>query len=290
MRHLPALDPAWTPAPSAASAGPLPLASGRAARWLRGVSTGWLGVTLLGQIVFAAYVLALYGGAQAAGELQRWNTATPRGHVPGEPWGNLVFGSHVAFTVVVVFGGLIQLLPVLRRHAPALHRWNGRLYLVSAAVLAVGGVLMLLTRGTVGSAWQQAGTALNGAVILVCALVAWRHARARRIAAHRRWALRLFMAVSGVWFFRVGLMAWLLANQAPVGFDPETFTGPFLVALAFAQFLLPLAVLELVFRAQAPGASARLQAATAGLVAVLTLLTALGIAGATAMMWWPHMR
>lgn len=282
MNRLPALEPAWT---TAAAAVPPPA---RAARLLRAVSATWLGVAFAGQLVFAAYVIALYGGGLAAGQLQRWNAATPRGHVPGELWGNLVFGSHVAFTVVVVFGGLIQLLPVLRRHAPRLHRWNGRLYLVSAVVLAVGGVLMMLTRGTVGSFWQQAGTAVNGAVILVFAALAWWHARARRFAAHRRWALRLFMAVSGVWFFRVGLMAWLLANQAPVGFDPETFTGPFLVTLAYAQFLLPLAVLELVFRAQAPGAGARLQAATAALVVVLTMLTALGIAGATAMMWWPR--
>lgn len=281
MRSLP------VPAPARLAA-PVHPPHGRAADLLRATMAGWMGVALAGQVVFAAYVLALYGGALAAGELQRWNTVTPRGHLPGEPWGNLVFGSHVAFTVVVVLGGLVQLLPPLRRHAPALHRWNGRLYLGCAALLAVGGVALMLSRGTVGSAWQQAGTALNGAVILGCAAMAWRHARARRTAVHRRWALRLFIAVSGVWFFRVGLMAWLLLNRAPVGFDPETFTGPVLVALAYAQFLLPLAVLELVFRAQAPGAGARLQAATAALVGVLTLLTAIGIAGATAMMWWPH--
>ena len=284
MNRLPAFEPAGMAAAAPARS------PARAGRLLRVVSAIWLGVAFAGQLVFAVYVIALYGGGLAAGQPQRWNAATPRGHVPGEPWGNLVFGSHVAFTVVVVLGGLIQLLPVLRRHAPRLHRWNGRLYLASAVVLAVGGVLMMLTRGTVGSFWQQAGTALNGAVILVFAAFAWRHARARRFAHHRRWALRLFMAVSGVWFFRVGLMAWLLANQAPVGFDPETFTGPFLVALAYAQFLLPLVVLELVFRAQAPGAAVWLQAATAGLVTALTLLTALGIAGATAMMWWPHLR
>lgn len=284
MRSLP------VPAPALARlAAPAHLSGGRAAGLLRATMAGWMGVALAGQVVFAAYVLALYGGALAAGELQRWNTVTPRGHLPGEPWGNLVFGSHVAFTVVVVLGGLVQLLPPLQRHAPALHRWNGRLYLGCAALLAVGGVALMLSRGTVGSAWQQAGTALNGAVILGCAAMAWRHARARRTAAHRRWALRLFLAVSGVWFFRVGLMAWLLLNRAPVGFDPETFTGPVLVALAYAQFLLPLAVLELVFRAQSPGAGARLQAATAALVGVLTLLTGIGIAGATAMMWWPHM-
>jgi Predicted membrane protein (DUF2306) len=258
------------------------------ARALRWAATGWLGVALLGQIAFAVYVLALYGGGLVAGDLQRWNAVTPRAYQPGDAWGNVVFGSHVLFTVAVVFGGVLQLLPALRRSAPAVHRWNGRLYLLAAVVLATGGVAMMVLRGTVGSALQQTGTALNGVVIVLCAVMAWRHARARRIAEHRRWALRLFVAVSGVWFFRIGLMAWLLLHRAPVGFDPETFTGPFLVALAFAQFALPLAVLELLFHAQAPGAGRTLRLATAALLALLTLLTALGIAGATALMWWPR--
>ena len=76
--------------------------------------------------------------------------------------------------------------------------------------------------------------------------------------------------------------------RAPVGFDPKTFTGPFLVALSFAQFMLPLAVLELTLRAQAPGAGDRLRWIATALMAALTLVTALGITGATALMWWKH--
>jgi len=76
--------------------------------------------------------------------------------------------------------------------------------------------------------------------------------------------------------------------RAPVGFDPATFSGPFLTALALAQFMLPLAVLELVFHAQA-SAQRGLRVAVAGLVAALTVLTAMGIAAATAGMWWPRL-
>lgn len=248
----------------------------------------WLAVAAIGQVVFAAYVLGLYGRAAVAGQWEQWNRVTPRGHVPGDTLGNIVFGMHLLFTVVIVFGGLVQLLPALRRHAPVLHRWNGRVYLLAAVVLALGGIAMLLTRGTVGGVWQQVGTGVNGVVILLCAGLAWGHAHARRIAQHRRWALRLFLAVSGVWFFRIGLMAWLMVFRAPVGFDPITFSGPFLTFLAFAQFLLPLAVLELVFRAQA-SRHAVLSAGTAVLLFVLTALSALGIAGATLMMWWPRL-
>lgn len=261
----------------------------RGAPWLLQAGLlSWLAVGAIGQMVFAAYVLGLYGRAAAAGQWEQWNRVTPRGHVPGDALGNIVFGAHLLFTVVVVFGGLVQLLPALRRHAPALHRWNGRVYLLAAVVLALGGIAMLLTRGTVGGVWQQIGTGLNGVVILLCAALAWHHAHARRTAQHRRWALRLFLAVAGVWFFRIGLMAWLLVFRAPVGFDPTTFSGPFLTFLAFAQCLLPLAVLELVFRAQA-GRHAALSVGTAVLLFALTALSALGIVGATMMMWWPRM-
>ena len=60
------------------------------------------------------------------------------------------------------------------------------------------------------------------------------------------------MVVNGVWFFRVGLMLWLLVNGGPVGFNPATFTGPFLTALSVFTFAIPLSliVLELYVYAQ----------------------------------------
>ncbi len=43
---------------------------------------------------------------------------------------------------------------------------------------------------------------------MICAAMALHYALARNIDAHKRWALRTFIVVSGVWFFRVGLMLW----------------------------------------------------------------------------------
>lgn len=264
---------------------PMPTASPRTP--LQRTVAAWLAVAFIGQLIFAGYVTALYGGAALAGRFEQWNRVTPRGWRADDAVGNLVFGSHVFFTVVIVLGGLVQLLPPLRRRWPALHRWNGRLYVAAAVVLALGGVAMILTRGTVGGLWQQVGTAVNGLAVLLCAAMAWRHARAREFERHRRWALRLFLCVSGVFFFRIGLMAWLGIFRAPVGFDAKSFSGPFLTALAFGQFLLPLLVLELVFHAQGTARRA-VRGATTVLVGALTLLTAFGIAMATMGMWLPR--
>jgi hypothetical protein len=216
--------------------------------WLRRTAVAWMAIALGGQWIFAAYVLVFYGSAVLAGDWARWNQVLPRGYVVGDTSGNLVVLSHLAFTVVVVLAGSLQMLPVLRRRWPMLHRISGRTYLVSALVLGLGGLFMALLRGGSDDAVRQVANVLNTLLIVLFATMAWRTALARRFTAHRRWALRLFMAVAGVWFFRVGLMLWLVIHQAPVGFDPETFTGPFLSVLSCAKFLLPLFFLELTFR------------------------------------------
>jgi hypothetical protein len=52
----------------------------------------------------------------------------------------------------------------------------------------------------------------------------------------------MYMVVNGVWFFRMGLMSWLLLNGGPAGFDPKTFTGPFQTALAILTYAVPIQV------------------------------------------------
>ena len=248
----------------------------------------WCVVAIAGQGMFAAYVVLFFGRAAVAGRPELWNKALIQGYVPGDTLGNLILALHLLFTVVVIVGGAIQLTPQVRRLAPAVHRWNGRLYLGSALVMGTGGLIMFWTRKTVGDAPQHAAITLNALLIVVFAVLAWRHALARRFDQHRRWALRLFLAVSGVWFFRIGLMAWVVLNRGPVGFDPKTFVGPFLTFLAFAQYLLPLAVLEIYFRVRDHAGPHGRLAMAAGLFA-LTLMTALGIGAASMIMWLPKM-
>jgi Predicted membrane protein (DUF2306) len=255
---------------------------------LKAAGASWFVVAVLGQLIFAAYVVDFYGGAAVRGQFGNWTQVLSHGVVAGDTFGNLILILHLLFTVVIIAGGALQLVPAVRRLAPVVHRWNGRVYLLAALVLSLGGLVMVWTRGTVGDLSQHIAVSINALLIIGFAGMTWRHARARRTPLHRRWALRLFLAVSGVWFFRIGLMAWIVANQGPAGFDPKTFTGPFLTVLNFAQFVVPLAVLELYFwMKQQAGPQARL-AMAAGLFG-LTLLTAGGIAAATMIMWLPRM-
>lgn len=262
----------------------------RAQAALRAAAACWLGIAVLGQLLFAVYVAGFYGRAAVRGRPDLWDRVMPHGYVAGDGFFNLVLGFHLLFAVAIILGGALQLIPRLRRATPGFHRWNGRAYLFFAAVMSIGGLAMVWIRGgVVGDLPQHLGISLNALLILVFAGIAWRHARARRFDLHRRWALRLFLAVSGVWFFRVGLMAWIVVNQGPVGFDPESFRGPFLSFLSFAQYALPLGVLELYFRAQRSRAPHGQFAMAAGLGA-LTLLMMIGIGAAFAIMWLPQLR
>jgi uncharacterized membrane protein len=257
-----------------------------APRALQAAAAAWFGVAWAGQWIFAAYVLVLYGRA-AQGDGSGFNAVMQHGYIPGAWFLNAVVVAHVAVAFVVMAGGALQLLPAVRRRWPVFHRWNGRVYLTAVAVLCTAGLVMQATRANASGPLFLTSQSLNVAVVAACAWLAVRAARARRLDAHRRWALRLYLAASAAWFFRIVLMFWIVANQGPRWFDADTFSGPFITFLAFAQFLLPLAVLELYFRAQRGGTTAKL--AMAGGLGALTLATLGGIGAATAIMWLPRL-
>lgn len=258
-----------------------------AQRLLRHSAQAWCALALSGQILMAVYVLGFYGRAALEGDFARWNRVLFNGYVPGDGFGNAALALHLAFAVLIVVGGALQLLPALRRRVPALHRWTGRAYLLAASLLALGGLFLVWTRPSLSGRVADLGVSFNALLILLCSAFALRAAMARRIDAHRRWALRLFIAVSGVWFFRVGLWFWLIVNQGPVGFDPETFRGPFVVFLGFAQTLLPLSVHEIYLRAQRGGMTLKWTAVAALLAGIG--ITAVGQFGAAVMMWLPRL-
>lgn len=259
------------------------------ARLLGVVAGAWLFVAAVGQLLMAAYVASFYGRSLLAGTPEAWNDGPMRhAHVAGDGFGNVVMGTHLVFTVAVVVAGLMQLLPPLRRRFPVVHRWTGRLYLLAAVTLAVGGLFLVGSRSEDGFGGSL-GTSLNAVVILVFAFMALRTALVRRIDAHRRWALRLFIAVSGVWFFRLIVFGWIAYHQGAVGFDPVTFKGPFLSFASFAMLLLPLAILELYLWASARGGAWQRRAVLAVMCGA-TVLTGWGIFATAVMLWLPLMR
>jgi hypothetical protein len=246
---------------------------------LKAAARIWFLVAACGQALFAFYVTLSYGSSAAHGDFARM-----KGYVAGDSVGNATIMAHLLLAAIVTIGGPLQLVPAVRARVPAFHRWNGRVYLVAAVTAAIAGLYLELGRDHIGSAVSQFAVSLDAVLIIVCAAMALRYALARDFTTHRRWALRLFLVVSGVWFFRVMLMFWIAINGGAAGFDPKTFMGPAIDIISFAQYALPLAVLEIYLRVQrGAGAGARL--ATAGALALLTIAMGLGMFVAFKAMW-----
>ena len=247
----------------------------------------WFGVAAIGQAAFVWMILAHFGRRTLIGDFAGWNDKPLiKGYAPGDDAGNVMFAVHVLLAAVVTLSGLMQLIPALRQRAPALHRWNGRVFLVVAVVMAVGGLWLTWGRETYLSLISAVAVSVDGALILIFAALAWHTAVRRDFEAHRRWAMRAFLAVNGVWFLRVGLMAWAIATGG-LGMN-KTLSGPADIVLQFGAYLIPLALFEAYWRA---GRSPRpgVQRLTVAAMALAAAVTALGVFGAVVFMWGPYM-
>lgn len=264
---------------------PAPSSLPTPSRALSASATAWFVTALLGQWAFVAFIALFFGGALVAGDPAGVNNRPHiTGYVPGDLPGNLQFLGHALLGGLVTLAGVWQLVPALRRRWPAVHRWNGRLFLCVALVVTLTGFSLVWLRGSRLGIGSDVSISLNGLLIVCFALLAWRSAMRRDFASHRRHALRAWLLVNGVWFLRIGIMlAGLVLTPLGVKID---YQGPVFILTSLASWLLPLAVLELYFRAERTRHAA-VKVAMAGLFGVLALATLVGSAAAVAFMWWP---
>ena len=254
---------------------------------LKAAARFWFVVTVVGQLVFAFTVASFYALTALRGDYHKWNFTN--GYVPGLSMGNTAVVMHVASAVIIMLAGAVQLVPQVRKRFPVFHRWNGRIYMLTAVTLSVAGLYMTWIRGSVGDLSVHLGSTLNAVLIWLCGGMALRYALARDFKTHRRWALRFFLVVSASWFFRIGFFLSFLVFKGPFGFDPTTFRGPFLTFMTFAQYLIPLAVLEIYLRAQDRPRALRRMAA-AGMLFVLTLVMSAGLFAVATAAWVPQVK
>lgn len=255
----------------------------KASKALTRGATSWFVIAAIGQWIFLAYILVFYGSAVVQGNLAAWNENLSGGYVPGETAGNLAAASHLVFALIILAGGTLQLIPQVRNRFPVFHRWTGRMYILSLLLTAVVGLFMLFARD-IGEVYLKVGFILQAVLIFWFSANAFRYARARDFRVHRRWALRLFLVASAVWFYRVMLMIWVMTTGG-VGVDFSTGKGPFLDFMAFGQYL-PLLVLEAYFYAKR-AAGRKTQYIMAAFLFFASAATAAGIALATIGMWFP---
>ena len=167
-------------------------------------------LAVVGQWIFVYYIVKFYGGIVVSGAYEKVNEQLPHGIIEGDVIGNAMLAVHLFLAAVITFAGPLQFFPVIRKQFPVFHRWNGRIYFVTAILTASAGLYMNFTRGAHGGFLMALGNGSNALLIMAFSTMAWRTAMNRDFKAHKKWAVRAFVMVSGVWFFRVGYGLWIL--------------------------------------------------------------------------------
>lgn len=243
-------------------------------------------IAVIGQWVFVFYIVAFYGGAVVTGAYEKINEALPHGIIPGDGMGNFALAVHLALAAVITLGGPLQFFSSIRKRFPRFHRWNGRIYFVTAFLISLAGLYMIYTRGAHGGITGLLGNTLNATLIMVFSAAAWRAAMNRDFSAHKKWAVRAFLMVSGVWFFRIGYGLWVLLTGFTAPGTSENLNGPFDIFLSFGHSLIPLLILECYFYAKRHN-SPHIKMRVSRLLAVLCLLLAAGICMVALIFWMP---
>ncbi len=159
---------------------------------------------------------------------------------------NLGIGMHYVMGTVLVLAWPILLSSRIRARHRIVHRWTGRIYVTAGLLAGIGGMSFILTHG---ATFTESSIAFGiwGALMMLCSVMAYVHARARRFDLHRAWAIRLFALVLGSWIFDVEYRAWEeLAGGIGIG---ETGTiGVFDYVMFYAFFVPNLLVAEFFIR------------------------------------------
>src|SRR5215210_6788219 len=122
---------------------------------LSATSFRWAGIVLVATVwisalLFGLYILAFYAAALYEGTLLRWNKILPGLYTQGSTTSITGIGLHFAAGGIILVLGNIQLISSIRIRYPSIHRWNGRLYVLSSLLAAIGGLLFIIVKGTIG--------------------------------------------------------------------------------------------------------------------------------------------
>jgi len=244
------------------------------------VTTVWISAAL-----FGLYILAFYAAALYKGDMQRWNEFLPGLYNKSSVATTSGIGLHFATGGIILVLGSLQLINGVRVRFPALHRWIGRLYIISCLLAAVGGLTFILLKGTIGGRMMDLGFSLYGILMFIAAIETYRHAVARRVDTHRAWALRLYALAIGSWLYRMDYGFWLLFTDG-LGHTRQ-FTGPFDTVMFFFFYIPNLLVAEAFIRARNYKASSALRFSASFILLFATTFLLVGTYFFTVYYWGP---
>ncbi|HEY6641419.1 DUF2306 domain-containing protein [Povalibacter sp.] len=202
---------------------------------------------LIGLVAFGAYILLRATGVTSRNFHQWGDLVTGLPMRTAADWiANIGIGMHYFMGTVLVLAWPILFSARIRARHRVVHRWTGRVYVSAGFLAGVGGLSFIVARHTGGPA--HIAFAIWGAVMMLSAVLAYVHARAKRFVLHRAWAIRLFAMVLGSWLFDIEIRAWRELTGGTGMTENED--GPFDYAILYLFFVPNLLVAEFFIRNQ----------------------------------------
>lgn len=206
--------------------------------------------TLLGTIVwssaliFGLYILVFYAFAYVSGDTAQWNKVLP-GLYDAENGGSTAgIAVHFLAGGIILVLGCLQLLASVREKYALIHRISGRIYVTACLLAAVGGLVFIALKGTIGGLVMDIGFTGYGLLMFLAAIQTIRFARRKDFVRHRAWALRLFALAIGSWLYRMDY-GFYIGFGGRAG-HTELFRGWFDYFMDFWFYLPNLLMVEII--------------------------------------------
>jgi len=178
----------------------------------------------------ATIVLSLIGVVVGVRRMMHLFGAAPSRGAPEMAVLDSGFAQHPVLTMVHILPGLLfvvlgplQFVQTIRRRAPRVHRWIGRIVVASGIVIG-GTALVMSPQIAIGGANETAATLLFGVLFLFALVKGFVAIRARRIAQHREWMIRAFATGLAVAAVRP-IVGIFFATRKLTHLSPQEFFG-----------------------------------------------------------------
>lgn len=251
---------------------------------LKGAGAFWFITAALGQALFTYFIVKFYYTSTLSGQYELWNRRDIiTGFTHGDSVGNNFFAAHVLVAAIITLCGILQLVPYIRNRFRTFHKLSGRFFIFSVILISINGLWLVWVRHSYLNIIGAINISILAILLIFCAVMTIKYAMIRRFQIHETWAMRTFLLASGVWFQRIGYMAWIVINQGAPGIG-DKMDGPFDIFIGFAVYLIPLGVYELYCAAKKTK-SKTFKYSAAFMLFVCAIITAVGVFGTYAIMW-----
>ncbi len=148
--------------------------------------------------------------------------------------------AHVLAGVAFGITGPVQFVRALRNRFGALHRFSGRIFVLSGAVLGLSGLSLLAQVTSARTPLADIARGLFGLALLVSLAMAMAAIRNRDFLRHRAWAIRAYAIGMGLGavtlvFFPI----YIITGTAPNGLASDIlFVASWVLTIAFAEVVI----------------------------------------------------